>query len=84
MTDPISRQEAIEIVSSECGEWEGLSKTIINKLKNLPLTTYEISYAERANAMLKMWTDNVVTDGEYNRIMDRLNSFERKRREVIT
>lgn len=33
-----------------------------------------ISYVDCANAMLKMWIDNVVTDAEYNRIMDRLNS----------
>ena len=34
----------------------------------------EIGYAECANAMLKMWIDNVLTDGEYNRIMDKLNT----------
>ena len=34
----------------------------------------EIGYAECANAMLKMWIDNVLTDGEYNRIMDKLNA----------
>lgn len=34
----------------------------------------EIGYGECANAMLKMWIDNVLTDGEYNRIMDRLNA----------
>lgn len=35
----------------------------------------EIGYGQCANAMLKMWIDNVVTDGEYNRIMDRLNKL---------
>ena len=35
----------------------------------------EIGYGQCANAMLKMWMDNVVTDGEYNRIMDRLNKL---------
>ena len=35
----------------------------------------EIGYDQCANAMLKMWMDNVVTDGEYNRIMDRLNKL---------
>lgn len=34
----------------------------------------EIGYAECANVMLKMWIDNVLTDGEYNRIMDKLNT----------
>ena len=32
-----------------------------------------ISYLDCSNAMLKMWMDNVVTDGEYDRIMDKLN-----------
>lgn len=32
-----------------------------------------IEYRDCANAMLVMWMDNVVTDGEYNRIMDKLN-----------
>lgn len=33
-----------------------------------------IDYQDCSNAMLKMWMDNVVTDGEYNRIMDKLNT----------
>ena len=33
-----------------------------------------ITYADCANAMMKMWIDNVLTDGEYNRIMDKLNA----------
>lgn len=33
-----------------------------------------IEYRDCANAMLRMWMDNVVTDGEYNRIMDKLNA----------
>lgn len=33
----------------------------------------EIGYAECANAMLKMWVDNVLTDSEYMRIMNKLN-----------
>lgn len=36
-----------------------------------------IDYQDCANAMLRMWMDNVVTDGEYNRIMDKLNAFWR-------
>lgn len=39
-----------------------------------------ISYEYCANAMLKMWMDNVLTDGEYNRIMDKLNKFDTERR----
>lgn len=37
-----------------------------------------ISYMDCANALLRMWMDNVLTDGEYNRIMDKLNAHERK------
>lgn len=40
-----------------------------------------IDYYYCSNAMLKMRIDNVLTDGEYNKIMDKLNDFERRRRE---
>lgn len=40
----------------------------------------EISYKDCADAMLKMWIDNVLTDGEYNRIMDKLNAYCAERR----
>lgn len=32
-----------------------------------------IDYSMCADSMLKMWMENVLTDSEYNRIMDRLN-----------
>ena len=38
----------------------------------------EISYIDCANAMLKMWMDNVLTDGEYYKIMDKLNNKYKK------
>jgi hypothetical protein len=47
----------------------------MNVLRKLPSAEPEIKpieYLDCANAMLKMWMDNVVTDGEYNRIMDKL------------
>ena len=48
-------------------------QTILN-LPSAQPEVKEIGYAECANAMLKMWIDNVLTDGEYNRIMDKLNA----------
>lgn len=33
-----------------------------------------ITYTDCANAMMMMWIDKVLTDGEYNRIMDKLNA----------
>ena len=77
MKDPIDRQAAIDIVEFECGKWYGLAKTIIKEFKHLPAVWPEIKpikYRDCANAMLKMWMDNVITDGEYNRIMDKLNA----------
>ena len=41
----------------------------------------QISYTDCANAMLMMWMDKVLTDGEYNRIMDKLNEHEKKKGE---
>jgi hypothetical protein len=41
-----------------------------------------IGYRECSEAMLKMWMDNVLTDGEYYRIMDKLNSKWSKMNEV--
>lgn len=40
-----------------------------------PMEPQEIGYDQCANAMLKMWMDNVVTDREYNRIMNKLNKY---------
>ena len=33
----------------------------------------QIDYRMCADSMLKMWMENVLTDGEYNRITDKLN-----------
>ena len=38
-----------------------------------------IDYRDCANAMLRMWMDNVITDGEYNRVMDKLNARWKRR-----
>lgn len=35
-----------------------------------------IDYRDCSNAMLMMWMENILTDGEYNRIMDKLNKSE--------
>lgn len=53
------------------------NKNLSNAIKALPSAEQEIkpiTYCDCANAMLMMWMDNIVTDGEYNRIMDRLNA----------
>lgn len=71
-----------------CRYDEKLYKKIIQildkRIKPLPSAQHKtkpIEYRDCANAMLKMWMDNVVTDGEYNRIMDKLNAHWTERRE---
>ena len=34
-----------------------------------------INYRVCANALLMMWMDKVLTDGEYGHIMDKLNAY---------
>ena len=39
--DFVSRASAIDIVRFECGEWEGLAKTIVKRFEQLPSTQSE-------------------------------------------
>ena len=82
-TDTISRQTAIDAVNKIAPVNTEYDFTLLDildvryVLTELPSAepeTKPISYMECANAMLKMWIDNVLTDGEYNRIMEKLNS----------
>ena len=86
MSDLISRQAAIDceyqvkIINDI--EYVMLSEVQM-KMRKLPPAQpeqHEIGYSECANAMLKMWIDNVLTDGEYSRIMDKLNTHWAERR----
>ena len=45
----------------------------ISKMEQVEEPT-EITYQNCSDALLKMWMDNVLTDAEYNRIMDKLNT----------
>ena len=84
MSDLIRREDAIKTVIRMCSpicDWELEKKAytdcVINEINSLPSAEPQpkpISYIECANAMLKMWIDNVLTDGEYYRIMEKLNS----------
>ena len=86
MSDLISRQAAIDIIEDfpHGDVWNVESmEEMIYRIKQLPSAQPEvkqISYTDCANAMLMMWMDNVLTDGEYNRIMDKLNEHEKKKR----
>ena len=39
-----------------------------------------IDYEVCANAMLKMWMENILTDSEYYHIMDKLNKAHNEKR----
>ena len=89
--DSINRRSAVDAVHEEfdeCTVWdesgEYTADVVERILDDVPAAQPEvrpIDYQDCSNAMLKMWMDNVVTDGEYNRIMDKLNTWELNRRE---
>lgn len=62
-----------DVLDSVCDEY-----TVLPSVRPEPK---EIDYTDCANAMLKMWIDNVLTDGEYSRIMDKLHAHWAERRE---
>ena len=49
-----------------------IAEAIINAEPCQP-EPHEIGYDDCANALLKMWMDDVLTDGEYYRIANKLN-----------
>ena len=57
-------------------------KWLNENIKALQPEIKPIGYRECSDAMLKMWMDNVLTDGEYYRIMDKLNAKWSKMNEV--
>lgn len=59
----------------------GVAMAMANEIPSAQPEVKPISYTDCANAMLMMWMNEVLTDGEYNRIMDKLNAHEMKKRE---
>ena len=80
-------KQQVETMSEWSDRYEEQRKgvlTAVNIVEDLPSAqpeTKPIDYQDCSNAMLKMWMDNVVTDGEYNRIMDKLNAHWAESRE---
>ena len=85
--DTISRQAAIDcLCNGKCteeGRWCDDGDCMpVRRIKSLPSAQPEIkpiSYQDCADAMMMMWMDNVLTDGEYRRIMDKLNNHNCKK-----
>ena len=58
-------------------------RATIEHMPTIQLEQHEIGYCECANALLKMWLDNVLTDGEYRRIIDKLDVYWWKGRSEV-
>lgn len=52
---------------------EVTARKLIDEQPTIQPEPHEIGYDDCANALLKMWMDNVLTDGEYYRIAGKLN-----------
>ena len=49
-------------------------QSVCNAINEGTILPKPITHNDCANAMMKMWVDDVLTDDEYNRIMDELNA----------
>ena len=84
--DAVSRKDCLQALSHLMdvegfrSGWAVSRANVECMLKAMPPVTpkqpeyHEIGYRECADAVLKMWMDNVLTDGEHNRIIDKLNA----------
>ena len=75
MDELLSRKAVIDaIYKNGCN-----TRRILDAVKALPSAQPKIKpidYRDCANAMLKMWIWDVLTDGEYYGIMDKLNKHK--------
>lgn len=93
MDDLIYRSAALKSLGEPPHKWPDNEYEIglqvqwasdFNAIKSVPSAQqeqHEIGYFECANVMLKMWNDNILTNGEYKHIMDKLNTHWAERRE---
>lgn len=77
---------SVGIMTDNNGRPGSMWKQYDSKQKPSPNSTFDqsdikpISYTDCANALLMMWMDNILTDGEYYKIMDKLNTYEKNKR----
>ena len=65
---------SIGIATTEANGKSGSGWKVSDSKSTTQKETAEIGYQECANALLKMWMDNVLTDGEYSKIISKLNA----------
>ena len=73
MNGLITKQMAIDGVKSVRPCYDRWIKEVEKAIINLPEIYPETTYAGAANALLYLWTLDVLKDSEYYKIMDRLN-----------
>ena len=87
MSDLISRQDTIDALCSVFAFTPtqlDMRSDCIDIIERMPSAQpeekeiKEIGYADCANALLKMWMDNVLCDMEYKRIIGKLNRYWKK------
>ena len=74
----VSRQYLLDEYDRQHQGPPGGARKIIEKAPAedvVPREPQEIGYDQCTIAILKMWMDNVITDGEYNRIVNKLNKY---------
>lgn len=82
----MTREEAIELnknlmmymrISDKTSEYKFLTENytaLEMAIKALDKDPKPVDYYDCSSAMLKLWMENIVTDSEYYRIIDKLNA----------
>lgn len=87
----MTNKEAVKAIKSHCyfvnlvpvgKEALDMAIKVLEQQPSVRPEIKPIGYRECSDAMLKMWMDDVLTDGEYYRIMDKLNAKWSKMNEV--
>lgn len=80
MSELIDKQAVLNVIRENSFIGFQETEALLDAVKGMPMAedAKEISYADCSDAMLKMWMDKVLTDGEYNRIMEKLNEKEKQ------
>lgn len=78
MSELITKQAMKEMITNHWSDFSNAANyrtalACVDAIPSIRYEPHEIGYDDCANALLKMWMDNVLTDGEYYRIANKLN-----------
>ena len=79
MSDLINRKDAIDVImkyGKRIPTYAIVCKDALMQLTSAEPEPKEIGYDDCSSALLKMWMDGVLTEREYDRIMDKLNDYK--------